>query len=361
MKRFLLFIAAISLTFGTLRAQTPGQAAAPAADSAAASVMPGSDTVSVMPAAPAADSAVASVMPGRDRASVDTTRFVPDESIAFAQYDTLTLEMDLYFPTDDAEQHRCIIYSYGGGFIDNNQRHIETRALCRRLADDGFVVVATNYRLGLRGVQFKGPASMVKPLEEAIRMATEDVMKVTRYVLDYASELTVDPAQVILIGSSAGAITSLQCDFERCNATDLAQQYLPDGFRYAGVISFSGAIFSRRGLSYKYDTPAPTFFLHGTADRLVPYRQIKIFNIGFFGSDRVAGRFKKEHYTHKILRFTDEGHTVAARYFTNYSDVLWFIDNVISTGRHYEIDETFYDPDRPKSPWDTADPNSLYK
>ena len=93
------------------------------------------------------------------------------------------------------------------------------------------------------------------------------------------------------------------------------QQYLPDGFRYAGVIAFSGAIFSRRGLSYKYDTPAPTFFLHGTADRLVPYRQIQLFNIGFFGSDRVAGRFKKEHYTHKILRFTDEGHTVAARPF----------------------------------------------
>ena len=131
MKRFLLFIAAISLTFGTLRAQTPGQAGGDAA------VMPGSDT--------------ASVIPGSDRASVDTTRFVPDESIAFAQYDTLTLEMDLYFPTDDAEQHRCIIYTYGGGFIDNNQRHIETRALCRRLADDGFVVVATNYRLGLRG------------------------------------------------------------------------------------------------------------------------------------------------------------------------------------------------------------------
>jgi len=36
------------------------------------------------------------------------------------------------------------------------------------------------------------------------------------------------------------------------------QQYLPDGFRYAGVIAFSGAIFSRRGLNYRYDTPAPT-------------------------------------------------------------------------------------------------------
>ena len=296
-----------------------------------------------------------------DQASVDTTRFQPDESITFAQYDTLALEMDIYFPTDDAEQHRCIIYSYGGGFVSDNQRHQETRALCRKFADDGFVVVATNYRLGLKGVQFKGPASMVKPLEKAIQMAAEDVMKVTRYVLNYASELTVDPGQVILMGSSAGAIASLQCDFERSNATDLALQYLPDGFRYAGVVSSSGAIFSCRGLKYKYDTPAPTFFLHGTADRLVPYRQIKIFNIGFYGSDRVADRFKKEHYAHKILRFTDEGHMVAARYFTNYDDVIWFLDNVVTGGHHFEIDETIYDPDRPKTPWDNADPNALYK
>ena len=171
MKRFLILFAALSLTIGTLWAQTP-------------------------------------VQDGQD-AAIDTSRFVPDESIAFAQYDTLSLEMDLYFPSDDAERHRCIIYSYGGGFIDDNQRNLETRRLCRQLADDGFVVVATNYRLGLRGVQFKGPLSMVKPLENAIKLAAEDVMKVTRYVLDYASELTVDPGQVVLMGSSAGAITSL--------------------------------------------------------------------------------------------------------------------------------------------------------
>lgn len=31
----------------------------------------------------------------------DSTRWKPDESVAFAQYDTLALEMDLYFPADD--------------------------------------------------------------------------------------------------------------------------------------------------------------------------------------------------------------------------------------------------------------------
>ena len=134
-------------------------------------------------------------------APIDSTAFQPDESIAFAQYDTLSLEMDLYFPSDEAETHPCIIYSYGGGFIDNNQRHFDTRYLCRKLADDGFVVIATNYRLGLKGVQFNGVAGMVKPLENAIQLAAEDVMKVTRYALDYASELTVDPQRILLMGS----------------------------------------------------------------------------------------------------------------------------------------------------------------
>lgn len=293
--------------------------------------------------------------------AVDSNAFQPDESITFAQYDTLALEMDLYFPADDAEIHPCIIFSYGGGFITNNQRHYEIRRLCRKLADDGFVVVASDYRLGLRGVPFKGPASMVKPLENAIALAAEDVMKVTRYVLDYAAELTVDPQQIILVGSSAGAITSLQCDFERCNRTELAQRYLPEGFRYAGVIAFAGAIFSRHGLEYKYDSPAPTLLLHGTADKLVPYKQVQFFGTGFYGSDKIAKRFQKEHFAHKIIRFTDEGHFVAARYFLNYEQIPWFYEHYVKQGRHLEIDETVYDPFREKTAWDTADPSDLYK
>ena len=297
----------------------------------------------------------------QENAPVDSSAFQPDESVAFAVYDDVTLEMDLYFPSDDAETHPCIIFSYGGGFVANNQRHFEIQRLCRQLAGDGFVVVASDYRLGLKGVQFKGPLSMVKPLENAIQLAAEDVMKVTRYVLDYAAELTVDPQQVILVGSSAGAITSLQCDFERCNRTALAQQYLPEDFRYAGVIAFAGAIFSRHGLEYKYDAPAPTLLLHGTADRLVTYKQIKFFGTGFYGSDKIARRFQKEHFPYKIMRFTDEGHTVAARYFSNYDEIPWFYEHFVKQGRHYEIDETFSDPFREKSSWDTADPSTLYK
>ena len=201
---------------------------------------------------------------------------------------------------------------------------------------------------------------MAKPLENAIQLAAEDVMKVTRYVLDYASELCVDPWKIILMGSSAGAIASLQCDYERCNRTELAQRYLPEGFRYAGVAAFAGAIFTRKGLEYKHDMPAPTLFLHGTADKLVPYKQIKFFSLGFYGSDRIARLFKERHYPYQIMRFTDEGHTVAARYFANYDDLRAFLDRLVLEGRHLEIDETIYEPFRKRSAWDSYDPSNLY-
>lgn len=294
------------------------------------------------------------------KAPIDSTRCQPDESIVFAQYDTLALEMDIYFPNDDAVAHPCIIYTYGGGFIMNTQRIFETRRLCRMLADDGYVVVATDYRLGMKGVKFKGAAAAVKPLENAIQLATEDVMKVTRYVLDYAPELTVDPLKIILMGSSAGAIVSLQSDYERCNRTELAQRYLPEGFRYAGIASFSGAIFSRKGLEYKHDMPAPTLLLHGTDDKLVPYKQIKVFNIGFYGSDKIAKRFKERHYPYKIIRFQNEGHNVAARYLSNYDDLRWFLQKMVAEGRHLEIDEYCNDPFREHTSWENFDPGNLY-
>ena len=54
---------------------------------------------------------------------------------------------------------------------------------------------------------------------------------------------------------------------------------LPQDFNYAGVMSFSGAILSREGkVDFKSET-CPVLMLHGTADALVPYKQIAILNL----------------------------------------------------------------------------------
>ena len=290
----------------------------------------------------------------------DSVRFQPDTSLVFAVYDNQDLAMDVYFPADCEESHACVIFAYGGGFMDNNQKAYGTRRFCRSLADDGYVAIAMDYRLGLKDFKSKGLVSMIKPLEKSMKMATEDMFKAVEYVLANDSSLKVDPDKIILCGSSAGAMTSLQTDYELCNRTVLAIN-IPEDFRFAGVISFSGAIFSTEGkCDYKVHDPAPTFFLHGASDRLVTYRKIAFLNLRLSGADDLVKRFKKNHYSYKIMRFVDEGHGVSVRQMDNYSDVIWFMENMALSGRHFEIDETVYDRDKERTAWDSSSPAALY-
>jgi len=294
--------------------------------------------------------------------SSQDTSFIADRSVVFAQYDTTILAMDLYLPADISKLHDCIIFSYGGGFVHNNQRNSEYAAFCRRLADEGgFVVAAIDYRLGMKGVVIKGTLSAVKPTENAIRMATEDLFKALGCILDNSAEFGVDPSKIILCGSSAGAIMSLQADFELCNATPMTR-LIPSDFRFAGVISFAGAVFSREGkCKYTRHAPAPTFFLHGTKDILVKYDKIAFFKLRFSGSNDLVKQFKKNHWPYKIMRFEGEGHGVAKRINDNYDDVVWFIDNMVDKGIHFEIDETVFDQNRKKEAWEMMKTNDLYK
>lgn len=286
----------------------------------------------------------------------------PDRTVVFAQIDTTVLGMDLYIPKDDAPLHKCVIFAYGGGFKDNNQRSKITRTFCRTLADDGIFAIAIDYRLGLKGFSGKSnPIAMIKPLENSIQMAAEDMFRAVNCVLDHAGEWRIDPNSIILCGSSAGAITALQADYELCNRTEMTAG-IPEDFRFAGIISFAGAVFSKEGrCDYRVHDPAPTFMLHGTADKLVTYKKIAIGRLGFYGSSTLVKRFKKFQWPHKIMRFEDEGHSVANRMMDNYEDVIWFIDNMAVGKRNLRIDETVKDVNRKLAKWDAMSPKDLYK
>lgn len=295
-------------------------------------------------------------------AAASAQEYEPDRTVVFAQVDTTILGMDLYIPKDDAPAHKCVIFAYGGGFMDNNQRSKITRTFCRTLADDGIFAIAIDYRLGLKGYKAKGgPLTMIKPVDNSVRMAAEDMFRAVNCVLDNASEWRIDPNCIILCGSSAGAITALQTDYELCNRTDMTAG-IPEDFRFAGVISFSGAIFSHEGkCDYRVHAPAPTFMLHGTADKLVTYKKIALGNLGFYGSNELVKRFKKFEWPYKIMRFEDEGHSVANRMMDNYEDVIWFIDNMVVAKRNLRIDETVKDVDHKLAKWDSMSAKGLYK
>ena len=285
----------------------------------------------------------------------------PDRNIVYAVDDNQILGMDLYAPADAEPLHPCVIFIYGGGFSENNQKAETTRAFCRKLADDGFVAFAIDYRLGLAGYVSHGKMGMIKPTQNAIQMATEDLFRALHCILENATELRVDPAKIVLVGSSAGAITALQADYELGNRRPMTA-LIPADFRFAGVASFAGAIFSSDGaVRYRVHPPAPTFFLHGTADRLVTYGSIRLFKLGFFGAKPLIKRFEKEGYPYIAMRYKDEGHVVSTKMLKEYDALMWFIEKMAFEKKNYRIDVTFNDVDREPVWWDRIGPEGVYK
>lgn len=275
-----------------------------------------------------------------------------DAEKTFAVRDTCTLSMDLYLPKDGKDIHPCLVFVYGGGFVNNNQREEGVVKYCRRMADAGYVTAATDYRLGLKGVKNKGLLSMANNLDRAIQASTEDLFSAVKYLMDNASEIGIDPSQIILVGSSAGAITVLQADYELGNRTALAAD-MPDGFRFAGVISFSGAIFSHKGkCKWSVQPPAPTLFFHGTSDELVTYDKIQLFRMGFFGTNSLVKRFEKYDYPYMCVRFCDRYHEVAAFMNTCLPQTQGFIEQFVFQKKNWQVDISVTDPDMDiAQPW----------
>ena len=101
---------------------------------------------------------------------------------------------------------------------------------------------------------------------------------------------------------------TLQTDYYWANHHELTQT-LPKHLRFAGVVSYSGAIYAHECKpKYKYHQPAPTLFIHGTADRIVTYKKIQVFNLGFFGSKILVKQFDKNKYPYFIRRYENLGH-----------------------------------------------------
>lgn len=273
----------------------------------------------------------------------------PDETFLFVKRDTCDLYLDIYHPakgsttTFEGTDKPTIIFMFGGGFIAGTRDNESYHEWFRQLTSNGYRVVSIDYRLGLKGSNKVGVAQ-VNVLDNAIHMAVEDLFSATEFIIDNAAELGINPNNMVISGSSAGAITVMQAEYEIANRTRWAAN-LPEGFNYVGVMSFSGAILSREGkVDYK-TSPCPTLMLHGTADKLVPYEQIAILNLGFFGGGKLVDRFKKYDLNYNMYHFIDYGHEIAGSMSTTLELQLKFIQTNIMQGKKRIVEAWVSDPD----------------
>jgi len=272
----------------------------------------------------------------------------PDGTYMFVQRDTCDLYFDLYNPTKgscttfEGKEKPTIIFMFGGGFVGGERNNNDYKKWFRQMNDLGYKVISIDYRLGLKGADKVGVAQ-VNLLDKAIHMAVEDLFSATEFIIENAEQLGVDPANLVISGSSAGAISVMQAEYELSNRTKWAAN-LPEDFRYAGVMSFAGAILSREGKVDYATRPAPTLMLHGTADKVVPYKQIKLFNLGFFGGGKLVKRFEKFGFNYNMYHFLDNGHVIA-NVMTKTLDIqTTFLERNVMLGQEYIVNAVISDP-----------------
>lgn len=246
----------------------------------------------------------------------------------------LYLDRHAVASADDALRP-CMIFAFGGGFVQGERNHAYYQNYFESLAREGIVVATIDYRLGLRNLKpDMGIVEMVGAMSNAVHIAVEDIYSATLYILDNAEEWDVDPTKIMLSGSSAGAIASVEAEWMRCNGHQLSS-VLPHDFRYAAVVSCAGAIFSTDGRPKFESQPAPMLLFHGSSDSNVPYNRASVFGVGFYGSKYIAKQLDKLDSPYMFYSAEYVDHSLAATPLIYQCDlIMQFIRDYVYDGHN---------------------------
>jgi predicted esterase len=274
------------------------------------------------------------------------------ETLCFATHDGQELYLDKYALDEVAEAPRpCVIFAFGGGFVQGVRNHEYYSIFFDHLAREGIVVVSIDYRLGLKDLNPNGGvAYMVEAFQNAVNVAVEDMYAATNYVIANAEKWGVDSSKIVISGSSAGAITAVQAEWMRCNGAERAE-VLPEGFRYAGVVSCAGAIFSVDGKPKFKSEPAPMMLFHGTSDRNVPYDHAAMFGVGFFGSAYIVKQLERLDAPYWFYSVEYVDHRIAGTPLIYSCDlIMQFINDFVIRGERLQVRTDVVDLDGEKQP-----------
>jgi len=289
------------------------------------------------------------------------------ETYLYAQKDTCSLYFDIHRPSAGSPteykgvRKPTIIHVFGGGFKMGTRDAAYQMRRFRTLTDNGYTVVAIDYRLGMKGYKMgNGLAGLMRSVEHFYRsqqMGVEDVFSAIAYLSEHP-ELGIDVRNIVVSGSSAGAIISLASAYAIANGRAVG---LPEDFRLKGVVSYAGGIISLTGTPRFAELPCPILFMHGMNDKAVAYKHLSAFGKGVWGSNFLAQKLKKMGANYSIYRVKDRAHDVAS-----YMNELWleeqlFLEKNVMQGEQCIIDATIDNPALPVwKEWGLMTPQEMY-
>ena len=288
------------------------------------------------------------------------------ETYRFAQRDTCSLYLDIFRAAEGSETtfqgkaKPAVMFVFGGGFVMGQRSDDFTLEWVGRLNQEGYDVITIDYRLGMKDYQVgKGLVGVFKASDRFVlsqQVGVEDVFSAVAFLAEN-QDLGIDVNNLVLSGSSAGAIISLASEYNIVNGNTKG---LPAGFNFRGVMSFAGAIISNTGAPKFKSAPCPILLLHGTADKAVQYKKFSAFGRGVWGSSWLAKQFAKKGWIHCIYRFKDRTHAVAA-----YMNYVWpleidFLEQNVILGAERTVDSIVDDPTLPSWEWANISTDDIY-
>ena len=273
----------------------------------------------------------------QDRYTADLFDEIRVETATYATKDGENLDMDIYLPQNDYERERAtIIYVHGGGFSGGERDGENIKTFCTRLANYGYVVASISYRLTRKGKPegFGCDCPATEKLN-TIYAANEDLLDATYFLIENRHQYAINPQQIILSGSSAGAETVLYTAYQPpyCYGLDSGP------VSFAGVIGMAGAIPDTTAL---YDESAiPSLLFHGTDDNLVPYGTAPHHycdenSKGYWllhGSNTIAKKLQQLDTPYWLHTTCGAGHEI------NITPITDYFDEIIEFCKEFAIDK----------------------
>ncbi len=238
-------------------------------------------------------------------------------------YEDRGLQMDVYQPVGDTFSNRpVLIFVHGGGFAGGRRDETAIVDFCENLTRRGYVVASISYTLTMKGKSFSCDQPAKNKLT-TFKQTAQEINVATTYLIENRTRFRINPARIVLAGSSAGAEGVVQAAY-----WPDTKQSLPSGFKYAGIISMAGAIYDIDLINAA--TAIPMMFFHGTCDNLVPYGTASHHycdknDVGYlmlYGAASMAARLRELKVGYYLLTGCNDGHEWSSRPFMKYQSEI---------------------------------------